>query len=375
MICILIAVPASHGDGDGDVDEQYMSCNSSHSCGTLQDIRYPFWVHNIRPQFCGLRRFELECHDNEYATIGIGHQSFRVLEINNTHPIMRIVIADYVGRDCLESIRESSISDPLFNYTEKVRNLSLFYNCSGDFSSQPDKNKYRCTSEAGVVIRSFYTIDNYDDSPLHNLSNSCSSVIKVPIQLTHPNIRYLTDGRLIETLNQGFEVRYVADDKLCSTCTSSQSGGICGSNQSSDEFSCLYPPRHVFVHLNKTKRLVVQNHEASLFPPPILNPILTFMICFLIAVTASQGDGDVHVVQQPHSCGNLWNIRYPFWGNSHKASVLWSQRFRVPINMRNILILPYKLGSDYIGIVPRWRTDDDCMIIKINIKFAFTAMI
>ncbi|KAH9778784.1 LEAF RUST 10 DISEASE-RESISTANCE LOCUS RECEPTOR-LIKE PROTEIN KINASE-like 2.1 [Citrus sinensis] len=242
MICILIAVPASHGDGDGDVDEQYMSCNSSHSCGTLQDIRYPFWVHNIRPQFCGLRRFELQCHDNEYATIGIGHQSFRVLEINNTHPIMRIVIADYVGRDCLESIRKSSISDPLFNYTEKVRNLSLFYDCSGDFSSQLGNNKYKCTSEGGVVIRSFYTVDNNDDSRLHNLSNSCSSVVKVPIQLTRPNILYLTEGRLIEALNQGFEVRYDAEDKLCSTCTSHHPRGICGSNQSSHEFSCLYPP-------------------------------------------------------------------------------------------------------------------------------------
>ncbi|GAY67497.1 LEAF RUST 10 DISEASE-RESISTANCE LOCUS RECEPTOR-LIKE PROTEIN KINASE-like 2.1 [Citrus sinensis] len=242
MICILIAVPASQGDSDSD--EQFMSCNSSHSCGDLQDIGYPFWGSNIRPQYCGRQGFELQCHDNDYATIRIGHQSFRVLEINNTNPIMRIVIADYIGRDCLESIRKSSISDPLFNYAEKVRNLSLFYDCSADFSSQLGKNNYGCTSEGGVVIRSFYTIDNYDDSRLPNLSNSCSRVIKVPIQPTRPNILYLTEGKLIEALNQGFEVRYVADDMRCSTCTSSQSGGICGSNQYSDEFSCLYPPRH-----------------------------------------------------------------------------------------------------------------------------------
>ncbi|KAK9204078.1 hypothetical protein WN943_014335 [Citrus x changshan-huyou] len=242
MICILIAVPASQGDSDSD--EQFMSCNSSHSCGDLQDIGYPFWGSNIRPQYCGRQGFELQCYDDEYATIRIGHQSFRVLEINNTHPIMRIVIADYLGRDCLESIRKSSISDPLFNYTEKVRNLSLFYDCSGDSSSQLGKNNYNCTSEGGVVIRSFYTIDNYKDSRLHNLSNSCSSVIKVPIQLTRPNIGYLEEGKLIEALNQGFEVRYDAEDKLCSTCTSHHPRGICGSNQSSDEFSCLYPPRH-----------------------------------------------------------------------------------------------------------------------------------
>lgn len=240
MICILIAVPASQGDSDSD--EQFMSCNSSHSCGDLQDIGYPFWGSNIRPQYCGRQGFELQCHDNDYATIRIGHQSFRVLEINNTHPIMRIVIADYIGRDCLESIRKSSISDPLFNYAEKVRNLSLFYDCSGDSSSQLGKNNYNCTSEGGVVIRSFYTIDNYKDSRLHNLSNSCSSVIKVPIQLTRPNIGYLEEGKLIEALNQGFEVRYDAEDKLCSTCTSHHPRGICGSNQSSDEFSCFYPP-------------------------------------------------------------------------------------------------------------------------------------
>ncbi|KAL9438205.1 hypothetical protein AB3S75_023970 [Citrus x aurantiifolia] len=242
VVCILIAVPASQGDGD--VDEQYKSCDGSQSCGNLQYIRYPFWGNNIRPQYCGRQGFELQCHDNDYATILIGHQSFRVLEINNTHPIMRIVIADYLGRECLESFRKSSISHRLFSYTEKVRNLSLFYDCSGDFSSQLGKNNYSCTSEAGVVPRSFYTIDNYDDSRLHNLSNSCSRVIKVPIQPTRPNIDYLEEGKLIEALNQGFEVRYVADDMRCSTCTSHHPRGICGSNQSSDEFSCLYPPRH-----------------------------------------------------------------------------------------------------------------------------------
>ncbi|ESR55845.1 hypothetical protein CICLE_v10024395mg [Citrus x clementina] len=239
-----------------------MSCNSSHSCGDLQDIGYPFWGSNIRPQYCGRQGFELQCHDNDYATIRIGHQSFRVLEINNTNPMMRIVIADYIGRDCLESIRKSSISDPLFNYAEKVRNLSLFYDCSADSSSQLGKNNYGCTSEGGVVIRSFYTIDNYDDSRLPNLSNSCSRVIKVPIQPTRPNILYLTEGKLIEALNQGFEVRYVADDMRCSTCTSSQSGGICGSNQKvtkSDQdieaffrnYGSLAPKRHGFPNVKK----------------------------------------------------------------------------------------------------------------------------
>ncbi|GAY32994.1 hypothetical protein CUMW_274460 [Citrus unshiu] len=234
-----VAANPSTVPGDGDVDEQFMSCNSFHSCGDLQDIGYPFWGNNIRPQYCGRQGFELQCHDNDYATKLIGHQSFRVLEINN--PTMRIVIADYVGRDCLESIRKSSISDPLFNYTEKVRNLSLFYDCSGDSSSQLGKNKYNCTSEGGVVIRSFYTIDNYKDSRLHNLSNSCSSVIKVPIQLTRPNIGYLEEGKLIEALNQGFEMGFLLNwtAHSCSNCEAS--GGRCGF--SNNEFVCFCQDR------------------------------------------------------------------------------------------------------------------------------------
>ncbi|KAJ4713422.1 Receptor-like kinase [Melia azedarach] len=236
ILCVLIAVPSSYCDED----EQYTTCNRSYSCGQIDhDVWYPFWGNN-RPQFCGLRGFELRCDDNQYTSIQIGDQTFRVLFIHVV--LQKVIIArnDLSGSLCsagiFQDFREIIIDHNLFNYSPNVRNLSLYYNCSDELSRE-GKNDISCPPEK---ITGFYTIDG--NSLLPNRSKSCNRVIKVPfLQTDEPPLnttRDLLAGKWNDVLIRGFEVEYRTYNEACSRCVSS--AGICGSNQSNlEQFACL----------------------------------------------------------------------------------------------------------------------------------------
>ncbi|KAH9722833.1 LEAF RUST 10 DISEASE-RESISTANCE LOCUS RECEPTOR-LIKE PROTEIN KINASE-like 2.1 [Citrus sinensis] len=239
IVCFFIAVPASYSD----VDERYALCSRQFYCGTLSpDIGYPFWGDGFRPRYCGRRGFRLHCqgYGNPIPSpkIYMENESFQVSGIDGGRQTMTITPArlDLLGGYC-PSVEwpETIINHTLFSYSETVRNLSKFFNCSGGFTSV-GKNNFSCPLEDGV-INGFYTIDGDFGPLLENRSSSCRSVVKVPVQLTASNFDYLTAGKLSEVLIQGFQVRYRADNESYSACSSSQ--GICGSNETSDEFACL----------------------------------------------------------------------------------------------------------------------------------------
>ncbi|KAH9778780.1 LEAF RUST 10 DISEASE-RESISTANCE LOCUS RECEPTOR-LIKE PROTEIN KINASE-like 2.1 [Citrus sinensis] len=220
ILCFLIAVPASYSD----VDERYALCSRQFNCGKRHLIS----------------RFYLNCYGNpsRSPTIDMENESFQVLGIDGGRQTMTITPAglNLLGGYC-PSVEwpETIINHTLFSYSETVRNLSIFFNCSGGFTSV-GKNNFSCPSEDGV-INGFYTIDDARGSLLENRSSSCRNVIKVPVQLTAFNFDYLIAGKLREVLIEGFQVRYRADNESCAACSSSQ--GICGSNETSDEFACL----------------------------------------------------------------------------------------------------------------------------------------
>ncbi|KAK9219549.1 hypothetical protein WN943_008195 [Citrus x changshan-huyou] len=69
---------------------------------------------------------------------------------------------------------EAIINHTLFSYSETVQNLSIFFNCSGGFTSV-GKNNFSYPSEDGIV-NGFYTIDDSRGSLLENraaLHKSC----------------------------------------------------------------------------------------------------------------------------------------------------------------------------------------------------------
>ncbi|KAJ4713434.1 Leaf rust 10 disease-resistance locus receptor-like protein kinase [Melia azedarach] len=236
MLCILIAIPSSYCDED----ELYAACNRPYTCGQqIRDMWYPFWGNNIRPQYCGRQGFELKCNDNQNSTILFGDQSFQVLNINMLAQKMIIARNDLLDSLCSAGmLEETIINHNLFSYGPNVRNISLFFACSGELSSL-GQNNFSCTTIRGDTISGFYIING--DSLLQNRSNSCKKVIKVPFLKTDDlpvnNTNDLLAGRVTEVLKRGFEVEYRADNASCSNCLSSL--GICGSNQSSEQFVCL----------------------------------------------------------------------------------------------------------------------------------------
>ncbi|KAL9438207.1 hypothetical protein AB3S75_023972 [Citrus x aurantiifolia] len=283
ILCFMIAVPASYSD----VDERYASCSRQFNCGKLSlDIGYPFWGDIFRPQYCGRRGFYLNCYGNpsRSPTIDMENESFQVLGIDGGRQTMTITPArlNLLGGYC-PSVEwpETIINHTLFSYSETVRNLSIFFNCSGGFTSV-GKNNFSCPSEDGV-INGFYTIDDARGSLLENRSSSCRNVIKVPVQLTDFNFDYLIAGKLSEVLIEGFQVRYRADNESCAACSSSQ--GICGSNETSDEFACLCRDKP---HMPTCPTGKVQSNRLKLVIGLIVGIIGITTACITICIFTSK---------------------------------------------------------------------------------------
>lgn len=126
----------------------------------------------------------------------MGSEVFRVLDIDDDRQTMTITPGRHnlLSVYCPSAWPETIINLTLFSYSEIVRNLNIFFNCSGGFTSV-GKNNFSCPSEDGHIY-GFYTIDDDSGSLLENRSSSCRRVIKVPVQLTALNFEYLIAGKL-----------------------------------------------------------------------------------------------------------------------------------------------------------------------------------
>ncbi|KAL5815562.1 hypothetical protein ACOSQ4_026203 [Xanthoceras sorbifolium] len=218
----LIVVRISNCDND---DEQYFSdCWRSYSyqCGSsVLNIFYPFWGGK-RPQSCGRQGFEIKCQDNQYHFIESRTQKFRVLSINESHPLMTIARDDLWNNYCPGIVtRHTIVNLSLFNCSPNVPELSFFHYC--DEAIDPySPNYFSCTVD-GTERAGFYIVPGLQ---LPNISNTCKAEVKVPVLLAALDDLH-RPGNLGEVLNKGFEVDYYTDSTLCSACTST--GGICGS--------------------------------------------------------------------------------------------------------------------------------------------------
>ncbi|KAJ0105829.1 hypothetical protein Patl1_19161 [Pistacia atlantica] len=232
LFCILIAIPSSYGD-----DELYEACRNPFLCGGL-NLSYPFWGDERRPE-CGKNEFKITCEGDLHPIMEIQSQRFLVLGINTTDQTVTIrKDPPWNGTSCPERPAVSVNFDRfLSNYSPDVRNLSIFYDCPDE--SLPGSNNYTCQQESEERM-GFYAID---DEPEYfpNLTDTCRKVTKVPILFTdalHEIKYYENPDWLSEVLLKGLEVKYEAENGLCSACQTS--GGACGSiGLNPGEFACL----------------------------------------------------------------------------------------------------------------------------------------
>ncbi|CAL5372011.1 unnamed protein product [Camellia sinensis] len=226
----------------GHVNQQYNVCNQTYSCGSnIHNIRYPFWGDS-RPQYCGHPLFQLNCQNTEYPTVIINDRSFQVLGINQSH-VMTIASIDLWDSYCTQNLSNITLDGNFFWYSQAVRDLFMFYDCTQNNFTRGLPNNFTCTnmgSDGGKSL-GFYA----DESLLRalllgNVTKFEGALCRVSVEV--PVLRVALDElsskslSLQEALNQGFEVVYNAENAACLGCE--DLGGICGSDSSSLEFVC-----------------------------------------------------------------------------------------------------------------------------------------
>ncbi|KAL2936671.1 LEAF RUST 10 DISEASE-RESISTANCE LOCUS RECEPTOR-LIKE PROTEIN KINASE-like 1.2 [Bienertia sinuspersici] len=235
IFIILLTLSTSNGDDH----HKYNDCSSSlMSCGSLRNVGYPFWGVG-RPQYCGHPALQLQCNllDGEkYPVLKIGDDDeqvqYHVLGITTT-PNMTIKLHE---TSCLFHGFRKKFDEIFFQFTEKVVNVTLFYDCNEPHMEGVLNCTVPCWNKQTTA---YYCLNK---APLNKqleetLYDVCKQ-LQIPVlkkELDHLQPQYNPVNKtLLEVLDEGFEVEYL-NSSACSECQNS--GGMCGSNHTG--FACF----------------------------------------------------------------------------------------------------------------------------------------
>lgn len=225
-------------------DPAYIACSSMYSCGSIQNISYPFWGGN-RPLFCGLMEFLLTCNNtSDYPTIPISRKGYVRAEvfsiITSTH---KISAALYQFADGHPICRAPYMYPKLkfstsFKFSSSVGNITLFYGCSSFEISQYKPKSFSCAYLNGTKGSGFYFRETSEI--IRRKTQLCEVNYTVPVLKKELDELNNGNGTVLSVLQKGFEMEYIANFTTCSTCESS--GGRCGTSDSRpSEFVCYCP--------------------------------------------------------------------------------------------------------------------------------------
>lgn len=237
---ILIQIPTS---SCADNLQQYKKCSSLFDCANLKNLRYPFWGSS-RPQYCGHPSFELHCKD-EFASITIMSESYRILEVSDSDHRLKVVRTDYWNNVCPTNLKNTTLDCTFFDYGSDSHNLTLYYGCPYTPFPIPDSfsPQFNCSMNGTQMVNYFMLesiVDNAESSDsFSEMLGTCKSRVVIPI-LESEAERVATNSsveNLKYVINNGFGVEWNANNSLCHECQSS--GGHCGYESSSREFTCF----------------------------------------------------------------------------------------------------------------------------------------
>ncbi|XP_019167234.1 PREDICTED: LEAF RUST 10 DISEASE-RESISTANCE LOCUS RECEPTOR-LIKE PROTEIN KINASE-like 2.1 isoform X2 [Ipomoea nil] len=222
LVLVFLTIPSCCCSGDA----QFQNCSGFYSCGSLQNIGYPF-CDGDEP--CGCGTFSLFCESNKYTLMEWG---YRVLGIDVPLQKMTVVRNDLWENICPEKGYSPSnrTTNAQFTYADRVRELNIFYGCSSEVESQVQvKSNLTChipgVNESRVV---------FTDSFIQDL-RGCKVSIRVPVLPRAYDD--LWDGKisLHEAVKQGFDAQFSSPMGACTACVNS--GGRCGSDNE-DKLTC-----------------------------------------------------------------------------------------------------------------------------------------
>ncbi|OMP07541.1 hypothetical protein COLO4_07248 [Corchorus olitorius] len=332
ILCsVLLPIAYSHED-----NEQFLECNKTFNCGLIQEIGYPFWSI-ARPRYCGHGglEFELICEDNQFPVINIKDQRFRVL--NMTQPgIISIAPVDIWQNPCPQQFHNLSLTHHLFDFGTTIRNLSVFYGCPLLETDIPEENRFTCAAIYGNDIYAYYL----DESLLRMHSSDlvdCNTSIILPVN-QNELVQLLSGNDTIDDAwNKGFNVMYHKDIISCIACRNS--GGVCGSNNTTLEFLCFCRdnPHPQFCQAPENTKQIIQDSDSPLpiFGEAFISVLTTEEISnfknfwkhniFHVASDFPYLEKEPKPKCLASSLPQLW---YPFW-NDDRPEVCKEEGFRL----------------------------------------------
>ncbi|XP_059670733.1 LEAF RUST 10 DISEASE-RESISTANCE LOCUS RECEPTOR-LIKE PROTEIN KINASE-like 2.7 [Cornus florida] len=215
-------------------DVTYPNCTNTFTCGSLQNITYPF-TGGDRPDHCGLPDFHLSCRDNitEFTTNSV---TYRVLQINQSEKALTLARSDLWNNTCPRKFINSTLNSSVFDTSVGNVDLTLIYGCSSILTVKP-LNLFGCNVSGVNGSDAFYLNGPVPSDPVLKLF-ACNVSVTVPV--VGDASKRLAGNRttLGEALMEGFNVNYNDPyDKQCLECIGF--GGQCGFSSNLGEPVCI----------------------------------------------------------------------------------------------------------------------------------------
>ncbi|THU64399.1 hypothetical protein C4D60_Mb01t26060 [Musa balbisiana] len=211
--------------GSGDCQPQ--------RCGN-HTIKYPFWLNNKQPSYCGVPPFNVTCISSggqaETISFNVFDGAYHVKNIFYENMSVQITAAGFDDDRC--PLPTSNITSGLYPFVLSSANKRIFFlaNCSSSVNLPASYQNISCATDGGLS----YFGGEYNGSGKLNLSGGVCTLFVVPV------VGYIDVGIDVNysaLLRTGWLLNWTAPD--CTECT--DSGGQCGFNDTASKFMCICP--------------------------------------------------------------------------------------------------------------------------------------
>ncbi|GAV85557.1 GUB_WAK_bind domain-containing protein/WAK_assoc domain-containing protein [Cephalotus follicularis] len=213
-------------------DFHYTNCSQNFDCSGIETVNYPFWGVN-RPDYCGLPGFEVTCQD-DVPMITMMQGEYRVINIASATSTLQVAREDYWGNICPQYFYNTTLNFSLFNYASGLMNLTIFYKCNL-YQEIPNVPSALSCPINGTNINAYYAVTG--STAVQGLRVMCNSSVIVPIFESVAQALVAGSTNIFDALDEGFELQWRPSNDQCNTCM--VSGGQCGYNRTSSQFTCF----------------------------------------------------------------------------------------------------------------------------------------
>ncbi|GMP30979.1 hypothetical protein CsSME_00005387 [Camellia sinensis var. sinensis] len=212
-------------------NEQYANCSKVFQCAGIPDLGYPFWGGS-RPDYCGHLSFGLNC-TGDAPLITIQTRPYRVLTINNSTQILKVVREEFWENICPTEFVNATVDNTPFTYVSS-QELMLYYGCAR-LPATTIPGQFDCSVDGTTNTLGFPGLITASNVNI----TSCHKVVSVQVNQTEATALASdpTSVTVTQVLDSGVELQWDANNSICDRCIGS--GGKCGSNTSSGELKLI----------------------------------------------------------------------------------------------------------------------------------------